>query len=166
MYWHQPEVLDLALPNQILNRSRNIFDGNSIIDAMLVKQTHNLRLDALQRCLSDLLDVLWTAVHPGLLAVLNMESKLRWDHHLFAKWRQRFADEFFVRKRALDLRRIEESDAALGRVADELDRFGLAERPAVAEVEAHAAEADRRNFEAALSEFSLLHCLLRYPFVC
>jgi hypothetical protein len=45
---------------------------------------------------------------------------LRRDHDIFAKWRKRFTDELFIRKRTVYLRRIEESHSALDRRANEL----------------------------------------------
>jgi hypothetical protein len=43
-------------------------------------------------------------------------------------------------------------------VPDQLDGILFAERIAIAGVQAHAAETDRRNFQVAPSKFALLHC--------
>ena len=48
-------------------------------------------------------NVLRTAVQTSLLAVFDVESKLRRDHDILAKRRERFANKFFIRERAVHL---------------------------------------------------------------
>src|SRR5260370_1145502 len=69
--------------------------------------------EPLQRPLSDLLDVFWPAVEPGLFAGVRIkfESELGGDRHLLAEGSKRPTDQFFVDERAVHFRRIEERDA-------------------------------------------------------
>src|SRR5229473_2538118 len=67
--------------------------------------------------------------------------------------------ELFIRERAIDLRGVEKRDAAFDRRPNQGDHLLLVCRRTVAKAHSHAAEADRRDFEIAPSERSLLHCL-------
>ena len=62
-------MLDLALLNQVLHRSRHVFDRHVRVDAVLIEQIDDIGLEALERGLGDLLDVLGPTVQPGLFAV-------------------------------------------------------------------------------------------------
>ena len=68
---------------------------------MLVEQIDGVDLEALERALDDVCDVLRPAAELGC------------DHDLVAHRRQGFAHEFFVRIRPVRLGRVEEGDAAL-----------------------------------------------------
>ena len=46
---------------------------------------------------------------------IELEAELGRDHDLVAEGRERFADELFVRERAIDFGRVEERDAAIDR---------------------------------------------------
>src|ERR1035438_9363692 len=56
------EVLHLALLNQILHRSRYVFDRHVQVNTVLVEQIDDICLEPLERCLGDLPDVLWPAI--------------------------------------------------------------------------------------------------------
>ena len=60
---------------------------------------------------------------PPASPVVEVEAELRRDHDLVADRRERLADELLVRERAVDLRGVEERDAALDRRADERDHL-------------------------------------------
>ena len=154
----QSKMLHLAFLDQVLDGSSNIFNGNPVIHAMLVEQVDDIGLQALQRSSGNLLDVFGTAVQPRLLGIFDVESELRRDHDIFAKWREGFADKFFVRERAVDFSGIEERYATVDCRANQCDSSLLVHRSAVALAQAHAAEPDGRNFKIAFSEFSFLHC--------
>src|SRR5215467_1835536 len=101
--------------------------------------------------------MLWTTVQPSLFPVLNVESKLRRDRYLLSKWRECFSDQFLIRERAVNLRCIEESDAALHGGTNERDALlPLHGRP-VPKAQSHAAESDGGHFQIAFSNFALLH---------
>ena len=66
--FRKSEVLHLALLNQVLHRSRHVFDRHVRIDAVLIEQIDDIGLEALERGFGDLLDVLRPAVQSGLFA--------------------------------------------------------------------------------------------------
>ena len=128
---------------------------------MLIEQVDDVDLEPLERSLGDLLDVLRPAVQAALLAFrANLEPELGGDHHLLAEGSERFAHEFFVRERAVDLGGVEERDAAFDGRPDQRDHLLLVLGRAVAEAHSHAAEPEGRDFQVALSEFAFLHFLL------
>jgi hypothetical protein len=156
----KPEVLDLAFLDQLPDRAGDVFDRHVRVDAVLVEQIDRVDLEPLERALDGLFDVLRPAVEPPLLPLrVELEAELGRDHNLFAHWRKSFANEFFVRERSVDLGRVEEADAALDGRADERNHLLLVTRWAVGEAHAHAAEADGRDFQVAVSKRSLLHCV-------
>ena len=67
----QAEVLDLALPDQFLDRPRHVLDRHVRVDAVLVVQVDRVDLEPLERGLGHLLDVLGPAVQP--------DPARRWD---------------------------------------------------------------------------------------
>src|SRR5215469_2613360 len=105
--------------------------------------------------------MLGPAVHAGLLTRLwiDREAELGGDHHPVTERRQSLADDLLIGEGAVDLGRVKQSEAKLHRLADELDALLFAQGVAVAEVQAHAAEADRRHLKAA-SEYAFLHLLI------
>ena len=94
---------------------------------------------------------------------IDVEAELGGDHHLAAERRERLADQLLVGERAVDLGGVEEGDAALDGRADQRDPLLPVDRRAVAEAQAHAAEADGRDLQAARSQFALLHCSSSSP---
>ena len=86
-----------------------------------------------------------------------LEAELGGDHDLLAERRERFADQLFVGERAVDLGGVEEGDAALDGGADQRDTLLLLDGRAIAEAQAHAAEADGRDFQTTVAELALLH---------
>ena len=73
--------------------------------------------------------------------------------------RQRLADELLVRERTVDLGGVEERDAALDRRPDQGDRLLLVHGRAVAEAHSHAAQAEGRDLQVALSSLRFCICL-------
>src|SRR5258706_2412233 len=60
------KVLNLARLNQILHRSRHLFDRHVRVNAVLIERIDDIGSESFERGLGDLLDVLWPAVQPGL----------------------------------------------------------------------------------------------------
>ena len=88
------------------------------------------------------------AVEADLLAVgVEFEAELGGDHHLAPKGRQRLAHQLFIGERAIDLRRVEEGDAALDRRPENPDPLAPVDRRAVAVAQTHRAVADRGDRE-------------------
>src|SRR5262245_14834630 len=113
--FRKAEVFHLTLLNQVLHRSRHVFDRHVRVDAVLINQVYGLDLESLERRLGDLLDVLWPTIqpHPTWLSVgLKFEPELCGDHHSLTEGSEGFAHEFFVCERAVNFSGIEECDAA------------------------------------------------------
>ena len=82
---------------------------------MLIEKIERVDFHPLQRCFGNLLDMLRMAVeHIPFAAIggIRFESKLGRNDDLSTKRGQRFADQFLIDERPIDLRRIEESDAS------------------------------------------------------
>ena len=154
----RPKCLTLPAAISVLHRAGDVLDRHVRVDAVLVEEVDDLDAQPLQRGVTRLADVLGTAVHAGRLPVHDVEAELGGDHHPVAERLEGIAHDLLVGVGAVDLGRIEEGDAALHRRADERDAVLLPQRMAVAEVEAHAAEADGRDFEAGFAKYALFHC--------
>src|SRR5207302_7932788 len=154
------EVLHLALRNQFLDRSRHVFDRHVRVDTVLIIEIQDVCPEPFQRTLDALLDALGAAVLDLLPAGITSDPELRGDHHLRAHGRQRLADELFVGVRTVDLGGLEECDTAFDSRADERDHRLLVRWDTVALAHAHAAAAEGRDLELALSKCALLQCLL------
>ncbi|MET4845849.1 hypothetical protein ABIF62_006344 [Bradyrhizobium japonicum] len=104
------------------------------------------------------------AVEPGLdLAAL--EAELGGDHDLVAEWLKRLAEQLFIGERAVGLGGVEEGHTARDGGPDQRDRLRRLGRRAIAVAQAHAAEAEGRDLEAALAQFSHLHRQLSLEFM-
>ena len=112
---------------------------------MLVEEIDGLDTQPLQRRVAHLADVLGPAIEARLLLSLgvDIEAKLCRNHHLVSERSKRFTDHFLIGKGAIDLGGVEEGDAAFHCRADQRDTLVLTERSGIAEVQPHAAEADR-----------------------
>jgi hypothetical protein len=153
--FRQPEMPDLALIDQVAHGACHIFDGDVRILAVLVEQVELLDLQAFERLLGHGANALGTAIEP-LLRVAIAEAEFGGDDDLTAHRRQRFADQFFIGP--VGLGRIEQGHALLHRRTDQLDGGIALKRRAVAEAQAHAAQADGRHAQSASSKFTFLHC--------
>ena len=50
----QAEMLDLALPDQVLHGARDVFDRNVRVDAVLIEQVDDIGPEPLERGVGDL----------------------------------------------------------------------------------------------------------------
>ena len=114
---------DLALRDQLLDRSGDVFDRDVRVDAVLVEEVDAVGAQAAQRGLDDALDRSGRLSSPFATRRPEVEAELRRDHDLIAHRRERLTDELLVREGAVDLGGVEEGDAALTGVADQLDRL-------------------------------------------
>ena len=147
----QAEVLDLALLDQVFHRARHVLDRHVGVDAVLVVEIDDVGPEALERSLATCLDVLRAAVELRRHARLEI-AELGGNHHLIAKGSKRFAHEFLVRERTVELGGVEEGDAALHGCTDQRDHFLLVRGwsgRAVDTAHAHAAKPERRDFQRA-----------------
>src|SRR6266567_1596030 len=153
------EVLDLAFADQVLDRAGDIFDRHARVNAMLIEQIDDARLQSLERRFGHLFDVIGTAVEAPLLAVfrVDIEAELGCDHHLIANGSQSLAYEFLIRERAIDFGGVEEGNPTFECRPDERNSLLLVDRGTVAVAQSHAAQPDGRNLQSTVSERALLH---------
>src|SRR2546430_5708849 len=101
------EVLDLALLNQFLHRTRDVFDLDGRVNAVLIEQIDNIGSESFERALDRLLDVLRSAVQTrrsrSRITATQVESEFCGDHHLLAKRCESFTHEFFVDRKSTRL---------------------------------------------------------------
>src|SRR5581483_3304171 len=131
---------------------------------MLIEQVDRLDSEPPERALDGLPDVGWLAVQAGrafhrarIEIGTEIEPEFRRDDNLVPQRSQRFADQFFIGVRTIDLRGVEERDAAFHRRPEKSDLFPLVFRWPIRGAHAHAAEPERRYFQAAVSKFAFLH---------
>jgi hypothetical protein len=153
------EVLDLAFLDQLLHRGGNVFDRHVRINAVLIEEIDAVGLQALERGLGDLPDVLRPAVK-ARLCVSGFEAELGGDHDLITEWGEGFADELLVGERTVSFRGIEEGDATLDGRLNKSDPLLLVGSRTVAKAQSHAAQPDGRDFQVTVSKLALLYCLL------
>jgi hypothetical protein len=155
--FREPEKPHLPRRHEFAHRSDRLFDRHLRIDAVLVVQVDRLDPQPLQARLTGLTHVCGRAVDAEEFAVRSTDvSELRREHDGFAAIRDRFADQLFVRPGPVHIGRIEKRDPEIDRTVDRSDRFRLV-AVAVEFRHAHAAEAERRDDEAAATEFTLFH---------
>src|SRR2546427_6752831 len=104
------EVLDFSFPNQVLPRSRHVFDRHIRVNTVLIEQIDNVGPESLERAIGNLLDVLRPAVEARKGS--KVEPELSRDHHLVPEGSKCFAHELFIGERAVGLGGVEEGDAA------------------------------------------------------
>src|SRR3954452_17793080 len=106
--FREPEVLHLALLDEVLYGPGDILDRNFVVNSMLIEQIDDIGPKTLERGLGNFFDVLWTAVQDGLLSIFDLKSELGGDYHLLTKWLESFPDQFFICVRAIDFGCVEE----------------------------------------------------------
>lgn len=106
--FRQPGKSYLALSDQIPDRAGHVLDRYSAIDAVLIKQIDKLGAKPAQAALHRLTDMRGPAVHADDLIAIETRAKLRGDHYLMAPALERSAQQLFVGKGAVVLRRVEE----------------------------------------------------------
>ena len=131
--------------NQFLHGARDVFDGNLGIHAMLIQQ---IDLSVFNRfsdpsaayliCAGRLLE----GSVPAACRDRSGRPELGGDHHFVAKWRQRFADEFFVGERAVDFGGVEKSDAAVDSSVKKLGHLGFVFWGTEEKAHAHATKSE------------------------
>jgi len=61
-WFRKAEVLHLTLVDELLHRSRDVFDGHVRVNAVLIEQIDDIGLESLEGCLGDFLDVFWPTI--------------------------------------------------------------------------------------------------------
>ncbi len=150
-------MLHLPFLDQLLQRSRNVFDRHVGINTMLIKQIDTIRPESFERSFRNLFDVFGPAINTNLLALWpNLETKLRRDHYLVTKRSKRFAHQLFIHEWSINFRGIEKSDPTLHGSSDQRNHLLLIGSRPISEAHPHATEPERRHFQ--IPQFALLHC--------
>jgi hypothetical protein len=136
----ESEIPDLALSDEIANRSGNVFDRHLWVDPVLVEQVDVVRPEPLQHLVDDLADVLRPAVESSRIEV---KTELRREDHLIADRLERFADEGLVRVGPVGLSGVEERHSEVVRLPDEIDAVVGVDGISVVGAKSHAAQPDR-----------------------
>src|SRR5581483_6403742 len=123
---------------------------------VLVEQVDPVGAEAPQRVVDAAANRLRPAIGAARLSARELEAELRRDHDPVADRLERFADELLVVERAVDLRGVEERDAALDRGPDQGDSLLPRRDRREALAQPHAAEPERGDLEA-LSESAARH---------
>ena len=150
-------MFDLALPDQFLYRSSHIFDRHIRIDAVLIEEIDDIGPESLERGLGHLFDVFRATVqdrpatlHPPWIDV-GIETELGGDHHPVSQRGKRFTDQFLICERAVDLRRIEEGDAAFHGCPEKRNHLLPVFGRTIRKTHPHAAESQSRNFKSTFA---------------
>src|SRR2546426_6622056 len=61
-WFRKAEVLHLTLLDELLHRSRDVFDGHVRVNAVLIEQINDIGLESLEGGLGDFLDVFWPTI--------------------------------------------------------------------------------------------------------
>ena len=136
----EPEISDLALSDEIANRSCNVFDRHFWVDPVLVEQVDVVRPEPLQHLVDDLANVLRPAVESSGIEV---ETELRREDHLITDRLERFADKGLVQEGPVGLSGVEERHPEVMRVPDEIDAVVGVDGVSVVGAESHTAQPDR-----------------------
>src|SRR5438552_10231414 len=151
-------MFHLSLGDQLLDRTGDILDRHAGIDAVLIVEVDGLDPQSSERALGDLANVLGAAVEDLLpVGPANLEPEFGGNHHLTTQGLERFAKELLVLE-TVYLRRVEERDATLGSSPNERGRLPAIGGGTIPVTQSHGTIADRRDFQATCSKFSLLHC--------
>ena len=108
----EPEVPGLALGDEFLHDSGDVFDGDVGVDAVLVEQVDAVGVQALEGCFGHLPDVDGLAVEPVALAGdrVDVECELGRYDDVVADRGEGLADEFLVGEWPVGFGGIEERD--------------------------------------------------------
>jgi len=106
------EVLHFSLADQLPDSARHVFDWHIGIDAMLIEKIDRRDVQAPERGMRDLTDMVRSAIEAIARTIrVEAEAELGGDRHVVAERRERFSHQHFIREGAVDLRRIEKCDA-------------------------------------------------------
>src|SRR5262249_49713164 len=158
--FRETEVLHLAFLNETLHSTRNIFDGNTQVDPMLVEQIDGIDRETLERFFCNLFDVVRSAVQSTPLATVagvGSPPEFRRDDDFAAKRREGFADKFFVQQRAIDLGGIEECNTPFHGGVQKSNHLLFIFWRSVGPAHSHISKSYGRYVQIPNSKFARLH---------
>ena len=142
----QAERANFAFPDQLRHGADRILNGHGRIDPVLVVEIDDLDAQALEARLACAQDVFGPAIG-DLAAPPAKVAELGRQNHLGATLLDRLADEFFIMAEAVHVGGVEQRNAAIQGLMDQSYAVLIAAR-AVDAGERHAAQPDRRDFDA------------------
>src|ERR1700722_1484886 len=154
----QAEEAHLAFTPEIADGPGDILHRHVPVYPMLVEQIDVIDAEPEKRCVGDLTDVFGPTIGSAGRAARMVHTKFRRDNGVVPAPSERPTEEFLVDIRAVYLRSVEEVDSEIKCAVDRGHRLRLIRRFAVILAHSHAAEAESRNYQAAISKFALLHC--------
>lgn len=108
-WFGKAEMLDLAFGDEVLHGAGDILNRHFGVRTVLVEKIDAIGPETLERALDRRFHPLRTAVEAA------HQAKLRRNDNLMPKRRHGLAHNFFVEKRTVDLRRIEERHSLIER---------------------------------------------------
>ncbi len=149
-------MLDLARLDEVGDRAGDVLYRHIGIDAMLIEQIDAVGAQAFQGRFGDGADVFRSAVH-AFIDVAFAEAELGGQDDVIAERLHSLAQQVFVGALGIGFGGVEKGDAAIKRCADQGDGVRAFGGRAIAEAQAHTAEAERRDSEAVAAENTFLH---------
>src|SRR4051812_16407384 len=127
---------------------------------MLIQEVDGFYLQSAQGCIRDLPDVVGPAIQAVASAIrIDPKPKLGGDHYAIPERCERFSHQFFVCERTIHFGCVKKRNALVHCGPNNLDALLSLGWRAIAGAQAHAAEAQGRHFQIAVSECALLHNL-------
>jgi hypothetical protein len=147
----QPDVADLALGDELGQRTDGVLDGRVRVDPVLVVQIDVIGAQPLEGTLDGDTDIRRATVDDARAAAgVRDEAELRRQHHTVAAVLDGPADEFLVGERTVDLGGVEVGDAEVQRSVDGANRLGVAAgSDVVVARHRHGAESYARDVKSA-----------------
>ena len=136
----QAQGADLALLDQLGHRSDRIFDRHVRVDAVLVVEIDDIDAQAPKARLTGDRNIFGTPIGSLAAAAADIAEFCR-QNHLGAPTLDGLADEFLIMAVAVGVRRIEQRDAAIQRLAND-GNAGFVIAGAIGAGKRHAAEPD------------------------
>ena len=145
----EPDVPHLAGAHQLGHGADGLFDRRARVDAVLVVEIDGIDAQALQRGVAGGANVFRTSIDADPAPVgIALVAELGRQDDLVAAAADGAADQPLVGERAVHVGGVEKVDAEVERAVDGGDRLRVVVR-AVELGHAHAAQADRSDFEGA-----------------
>src|SRR6185437_11750595 len=157
----ESEMLDLALLDQPRHAADRLLDRDVGVDAVLEVHVDHIDAEPLQARLAGLLDVFGAPVDTVRATGVLGLAELARDHDLVPHPLEGAAEQFLVLAPAVHVGAVEEIDAEIDRLAQEIDPRRVVAL-AVDARQRHAAKPERRHRRPVSPQFPLLHSRLSY----
>jgi hypothetical protein len=111
--FRQTDAAHLAFFDELLHRADGLFNRRRRVNTMLVVKVNHVHTEAAQARFARRADIFGLAADAAYAFVrfVSDDAKLRGNQHLFAPTAYRAPYQFFIRKRAVHVSRIQKVDA-------------------------------------------------------